>query len=109
MEINLSDLKSLLCENESEKITSDDHPYIIGKKYFIRTVTMYNAGELVAVYPNELVLKGASWVADSGRFSEALKNPENWSEVEPFPEPVIVGRGAIIDATIISHVITEVK
>jgi len=70
----------------------------IGKNYFIRTVTMNNTGRLVEVGEHELVLEDAAWIADSGRFSDVLKNSK-FSEVEPFPSKrVIVGRGAVVDA-----------
>lgn len=75
------------------------HPYEVGKNYFIRTVTYHLAGRLVAVLPQELVLDSASWVADSGRFTQALSSG-SFNEVEMFPAGacVIVGRGAIADA-----------
>ena len=84
-------------------------PWEIGKKYFIRTVTMHLTGELVDIGPKELVLKDGAWVADSGRFNEALSDITKCKEVEPFKSNVIVGRGSIIDATTISHIITSVK
>ena len=47
---------------------------------------------------HEIVLEDAAWIADTGRFSQALAAAE-FSEVEPFPcGRVIVGRGSIIDA-----------
>lgn len=70
----------------------------IGAGYLIRTGTMTDTGRLVAVTPNELVLEDAAWIADTGRFYDALKNCE-FSEVEPFPDGrVIIGRGALVDA-----------
>ena len=70
----------------------------LGANYLIRTVTMIDTGRLVAVTDHELVLEDAAWIADSGRFADALLSGE-FNEVEPFPEgQVIVGRGAIIDA-----------
>ena len=84
-------------------------PWILGKKYFIRTVTMHLTGELTFVGPQELVLLDAAWIADSGRFNEAIRDISKCREVEPFARPVIIGRGSIVDATEISHVITEVK
>lgn len=69
----------------------------LGKAYFIRTVTMYLTGKLVKLTPQELVLEDAAWIADTGRFSQAMKTG-NFNEVEPFNGPVIVGRGSIIDA-----------
>ena len=78
------------------------HPYTIGSPYFIRTVTHHHTGRLVAVTEHELVLEDAAWIADDGRFADALKTG-NFSEVEPFPDgPVIIGRGSIIDAVRIS-------
>jgi hypothetical protein len=85
-------------------ISSDVAPWRIGKNYFIRTVTMIDCGKLVAVTPTELVLKNASWIAETGRFADALKKCE-FGEVEPFPDGnVIIGRGAVIDAIEISSV-----
>lgn len=81
--------------------TSPHHPYKIGEIYLIRTVTMTLCGKLKWVGDKELVLEFASWIADTGRFSDALKNVTVLDEVEPFPEgDVIIGRGAIVDAVI---------
>ena len=89
---------------------ADAHPWKVGEQYFIRTVTMHLIGRLVEVYPQELVLESTVWVADSGRFAEAMRTGK-LEEVEPFPAGrVIVGRGGIIDAAIWSHALpTEVK
>jgi len=78
------------------------HPFQVGKNYFIRTVTHHLMGKLVAVYPQELVLEDASWIADDGRFAEFLEKGETEElEVEPFPAgEIAVGRGAVIDACI---------
>jgi hypothetical protein len=71
----------------------------IGKGYFIRTVTYHYTGYLVAIYPQELVLKDAAWIADDGRFSAAMAGGE-FNEIEPWPDgvEVIIGRGSILDA-----------
>jgi hypothetical protein len=74
------------------------HPYKIGANYFIRTVTHHYTGKLSQVFPTELVLTDAAWIADDGRFADALKSGE-FAEVEPYPDgEVIIGRGAILDA-----------
>lgn len=81
----------------------EDHPYIIGATYLIRTVTMTNVGVLVKVTNNELVLKDAAWIPNTGRFADALKSG-NYDEVEPFPDgEVIIGRGSVIDAVIVKN------
>jgi hypothetical protein len=75
-------------------------PYEIGRNYFIRTVTHYYTGRLIWVGDKELLLENVSWVADTGRFSNALKQGV-FNEVEPYPKGrVIIGRGSIIDASI---------
>lgn len=94
-----------LIDNKQESAS----PWEVGKKYFIRTVTMHLTGQLVSVGPHELVLKDAAWIADSGRFHEALRDPNKCNEVEPFAAPVIVGRGAIVDASEIPHITLEVR
>lgn len=82
---------------------AQDSPWVIGKNYLIRTVTMIQTGRLVAVTQQELVLEDAAWIADTGRFANALLTCK-FNEVEPFPDgQVIVGRGAVIDAVQISE------
>ncbi len=81
----------------------ESHPYQIGKNYFIRTVTLYYIGTLRRVTQQELVLEDAVWVADTGRFHQAMMDG-TLSEVEPFGTgEVIIGRGAVVDATIWGH------
>ena len=76
----------------------DNSAWEIGKVYLIRTVTMIDTGRLVAVTEHELVLEDAAWIADTGRFAQAIEKAE-FGEVEPFPSGrVVLGRGAVIDA-----------
>jgi hypothetical protein len=78
--------------------TRDDSAWEIGKVYLIRTVTMIDTGRLVAVTEHELVLEDAAWIADTGRFAQAVEKAD-FGEVEPFPSgKVIIGRGSVIDA-----------
>ena len=79
-------------------------PWVIGKAYLIRTVTLYVVGRLAEVHPQELLLTDAAWIADTGRFADALVTGR-LNEVEPFPGPVILGRGSIVDATAWTHVL----
>jgi hypothetical protein len=80
---------------------SDTH-WEIGRVYLIRTVTHIDTGRLVAVTPHELVVEDAAWIADTGRFADAIAKAE-FGEVEPYPDGiVIIGRGALIDAVKIS-------
>lgn len=74
--------------------------WVVGKNYFIRTVTMHLMGKLERVTCKELVLSSASWIADNGRFSNFIKGDYDSNlEVEPFGDvEVIVNRGSLIDA-----------
>ncbi|TXG82855.1 MAG: hypothetical protein E6R13_04410 [Spirochaetes bacterium] len=58
---------------------------------------MHSIGYLEDFNDKEMLLKDAVWVADSGRFHDALKNG-TLSEVEPFVTDVIINRSAIVDA-----------
>lgn len=79
---------------------ADSHqPYEVGANYLIRTVTFAYTGKIVSVGNSEIVLVDAAWIADTGRFADAVAKG-SFNEVEPFPdgENVIVGRGTVIDA-----------
>ena len=77
------------------------HPYKLNENYFIRTVTYHYTGKLTAVYDNEIVLVDVAWIAEDGRFADALKKAE-FNEIEPYPDgEVIIGRGSIVDASIL--------
>lgn len=94
----------------NHQVASPDCPYKVGANYLIRTVTMTYTGRLVAVGDKELVLVDAAWIADSGRWSQAVAKG-TFNEVEPYPDgsEVIIGRGAILDATIITSIPRSLK
>ena len=77
-------------------------PLSIGKSVFIRTVTHYYTGKVVLVKAHEVVLADAAWIADTGRFYDAMKTG-SLSEVEPFVNPVSINRDAIVDVTEWKH------
>lgn len=74
------------------------NPIRVGNKVLIRTVTVYHTGRIVEITPTELVLTDAAWIADTGRLNAALV-ASTVAEAEPFPSPVAVSRGAIVDVT----------
>ena len=79
-------------------LTTDPWLDWIGELVFIRTVTVYHVGRLVAASQYVLVLEDAAWVADTGRFSKALTSG-TVTEAEPFPDGrVLVSKGAVVDA-----------
>lgn len=61
---------------------------MIGGKYFFRTVTYHTVGEVKKIVGRFAYLKDASWIADSGRFMEAIKDG-TLNEVEPVGEAFI--------------------
>lgn len=95
-------MKTQLIEKLIEKIldsdceVSGDGPFEIGKAYLIRTVTYHQVGILKDIQGDFLIFRDASWVADSGRFSECLSKGV-FNEVE-YVGPMIINKTAIVDA-----------
>lgn len=69
---------------------------MVGGKWFIRTLTFHLVGRVVRQCGRFYVLADASWVADSGRFMQAIKDG-TLSEVEPVGS-AIVNADSIVDA-----------
>lgn len=67
---------------------------MIGEKYFFRTVTYHMTGRVKKVIGSILELEDAAWIADSGRFMNAIKEGK-LNEVEP------VGRAYININTVV--------
>jgi hypothetical protein len=59
--------------------TLDD---LVGQKLYIRTVTYHCTGKVVKRMGAFIQLESAAWIADSGRFNEAISKG-TLSEVEP--------------------------
>lgn len=71
---------------------------------------MIYVGRLEQVTSQELVLSGAAWIADTGRWMQACES-QTYAEVEPYPKDkaVIIGRGAITDAVEVSSLTQSQK
>lgn len=106
--LTLGEIKQLQASLGGAK-TNDDSHWHVGEAYFIRTVTHHLCGKLIKVTPHEIVLLDAAWVADDGRFSEALRTGDV-AEAEPYPDgaEVIIGRGSLIDAVRWPHALLRV-
>jgi len=87
-------IKALL--NDSTNTPSDELPVNIGEKYFVRTVTHYMVGKLEEVKGGFLVFGSASWIADTGRFADFLKEGEP-NEVEPVEGLYRVAIASVVD------------
>jgi hypothetical protein len=73
---------------EDESVDIQDFEDLIGKKWFIRTVTFHLVGKIEAITGHFFQLSGASWIADSGRFMGAIKDG-TLSEVEPVGQALV--------------------
>lgn len=76
--------------------TTNESPFLVGKAYLIRTVTMTWTGRVTAIKGGFLCLEDAAWIADTGRFNVAISKGE-LEEVEPVGNS-IVSLASIVDA-----------
>lgn len=71
-----------------EQLTEGDYKEIqtlqdmIGEKFYFRTVTYHLTGRVKRVIGSLIELENAAWIADSGRFMNAIKEGK-LNEVEP--------------------------
>ena len=93
---------SIQQETKVINVDGTDCAYEIGKSYLIRTVTMIQIGRVKRITGRCLVLEGACWVADTGRFGRALSTGE-LNEVEMFTQDVNVHFGAMVDSQEWTH------
>lgn len=73
-------IKDQLTADELVDISTLDD--LVGQELFIRTVTYHMTGKVVKRMGAFIQLEDAAWIADSGRFNEAIKDG-TLSEVEP--------------------------
>ncbi len=73
-----------------------------GTNVFVRTITHHYTGRLAGIEDGFLLLEEAAWIADDGRFADALAEG-TLSEVEPFPGECAVGVGSIVDISAWAH------
>ncbi len=73
---------------------------LIGNPIMVRTVTMIYVGKLIAVGEHELTLIDVSWIPETGRWQQFIADGDV-NECEPYPaeQPVLIGRGSILDVT----------
>ena len=76
---------------------SSELPFQPGDKVFLRTVTHHLTGRVDRIVGKFLVLKDAAWIADDGRFMNAIQDGK-LSEVEPVKCEVKVNTDSLIDA-----------
>ena len=93
MEVSLYELKALLCGDKPSRPF-----FVVGKAYIVQTVTHYYTGRCTAFVDHGIELSDAAWIADTGRWSEALTKG-TLNEIEPMPSAVFIGIGAVVSAT----------
>lgn len=113
MELTLADLRSLIApQTETAPSTApaavDPLDPMRGDQLIIRTVTMTLTGKVVAYSPTWIMLDSAAWIADSGRWANAIVDG-TLSEVEPMGDGVRVARAAIVDVTPWRHPLPAVQ
>lgn len=89
-------IKALLCET-AEQPSSVPAFFTVGKAFFFRTVTYHLVGKIARIEGRFAILTDAAWVADSGRWSDAIANG-TLKEVEPFPGEVALNLDTVTDA-----------
>lgn len=78
------------------------HSLKTGDAVLIRTVTFYYTGRIAKITDTDIVLEDAAWIADTGRFSQAL-NTGVLGEIEPYPHGVTVFRSCVLDVSPWKH------
>lgn len=109
-DLTLGEVKEINNLVSHSAFENNNYKYIKGQKICIRGVTMIYTGIVEEDLNDAVVLSSACWIADTGRWSEFLKNPEkNVSESEMYPEntKIPIFKGIITDSCIISHVVLE--
>lgn len=96
LKTELEELKEELGSTETGESLTSKVPFKVGKKYFIRTVTYFVTGKVKKIAGGFLVLEDAAWIADTGRFNEAI-NKGALSEVEPVNVLVFLNLNSITD------------
>ena len=100
-----------LDDNQPTPVTTPDDTIIDAindADVLIRTVTMIYTGHVVDIDAHTIALDDAAWIADTGRFADALTTG-NLSEVEPYPKTVYVARAAVVDITFWTHDLPRVQ
>ncbi len=76
---------------------------LVGQKVLFRTVTYHALGEVKKVVGRFVHLKVASWIADTGRFSNFIKDGvQSNSEIEPVGE-MFLNMDTVVDFFIWKH------
>lgn len=99
-------IKDVVSAEDYTETEVSDMADFIGKKLFIRTVTYHLIGKVKKQVGKFLELEGAVWVADSGRFMNALRDGD-LDEVEPTTVQTWVNVDSIVDMFVWKHALPK--
>lgn len=88
---DLLKITELFGAKENKKI-----PLEVGNSYLFRTVTHIEVGRVKSVDGDFVTLEDASWIADTGRYHDCLRDGV-FSEVEPYPLYTVVNASSLIN------------
>jgi hypothetical protein len=91
---------------------SKGHFVEAGKAYLFRTVTCIELGLVTEVRGEHVKIEQASWIADTGRYHDALRDgieTQSNSEIEPYPDYDIVNMGAVVNYAPYNHPLPTVQ
>jgi len=93
---------------EGQQVSDTSFPFKVGDSLFIRTITHHLTGRVTAITGKFLTLEEAAWIADDGRFSDAI-NTGNLAEVEPVDVQVYVNTDSFLDVYPWRHALPRVR
>ena len=73
---------------DNEKFDISEFQDFVGKKVFIRTVTYHLTGKITKIVGSFFILQDAAWIADSGRFMQAIQEGK-LNEIEPVGDAMV--------------------
>jgi hypothetical protein len=95
--------------SETKRIESTSESFLeVNKVYAFRTVTMIYTGRIKAISAQELLVDEAAWIPETERWMDFAATGAH-KEAEPYTKPVVIMRGALLDATEIPSVIRKQK
>ena len=99
------ELVKALSDSPSEQATL---PFEVGSAYFFRTVTYFATGRVKEIIGKFLVLEDAAWIADTGRFRQAIMDGV-LDEVEPVEVPMYLNTDTITDAFVWTNPLPRIQ
>lgn len=103
--------KTYYSEGPNQSAAKGDraHSFLeLEKVYAFRTVTMIYTGRLKAISEQEFLVDEAAWIPETERYMEFADTGAH-KEAEPYKRPIIINRGALLDATELPSVIRKQK